>query len=83
MLLISAVSLDALLDKVLRLVPGRTSRDGTDCELTGWGWGCVLRTASANIRCKSAFVGLEGFVIWHYFSFNFAASLAKRSAFNR
>jgi hypothetical protein len=27
------------------------------------GWGCVLRTASANILCRSALVGAEGFVI--------------------
>jgi hypothetical protein len=68
--------------RLLRLGSGCTSRMGSGCVLTGWG--CVLRTASANISCSSALVGLEGFVISPLFLFgDFAASLAERSDFNR
>src|SRR5262245_29686449 len=45
----------------LRLGAGCRSRTGSGCVSTGWG--CVLRTASANIWCNSALVGAEGFVI--------------------
>ena len=68
-LLILAVRFGAgrvLRGRLMRLGPGRTSRGGSGCELTGWG--CVLRTASASIRSKSALVG-EGFVIWPLFLF--------------
>jgi len=44
-----------------RLVPGLSLRTGSGSGSTGWG--CVLRTASANIRSRSALVGAEGFVI--------------------
>jgi hypothetical protein len=65
-LLILAVLVDA--GRVLRLRPGRTSRGG--CSGSGLaGCGCVLRTASANIRCKSAFVGVKGLVILSLFLF--------------
>ena len=69
-LLILAVRFDAggvLRGRLVRLGPGLTSRGGSGCELTGWG--CVLRTASASIRCKSALVGVEGFVILSLFLF--------------
>jgi len=42
----------------------------------------VLRTASANILCRSALVGAEGFVILPLFLSNSRSSLAGRSTFN-
>ena len=44
-----------------RLGAGLSLRAGSGCGLTGWG--CVLRTASANILCRSALVCVEDFVI--------------------
>jgi hypothetical protein len=41
----------------MRLALARTSRACSGWDLTGWG--CVLRTASASIRCKSALVGVD------------------------
>jgi hypothetical protein len=51
----------------LRLGSGCTLRTGSDCVLSGYG--CVLRTASANISRSSALVGVEGFVILPLFLF--------------
>lgn len=50
-----------LRDGLARLGAGLSLRAGSGCGLAGWG--CVLRTASANILCRSALVGAEGLVI--------------------
>lgn len=63
-----------------RLGAGLSLQAGSGCGLTGWG--CVLRTASASILCRSALVGLEDFVICRI-PFELPPSLAERSTFNR
>jgi hypothetical protein len=44
-----------------RLAADLSFRAGSGCGSSGWG--CVLRTASASILCRSALVGAEDFVI--------------------
>src|SRR5262249_17383976 len=58
-----------LRSRLLRFGSGCTSRTGSGCVSTGWG--CVLRTASANISYSSALVGVEGFAISSLFLFRF------------
>lgn len=65
--------------RLARLGAGLSLRACSGCGLTGCG--CVLRTASANILCRSALVGAEGLVMLP--PFEFAPSLAERSTFTR